>query len=237
MKPIKTRFGYLISPSLVAIAPAAAMLLVALFPATSQAASSVLDQSVVPTNPPCCVFGVNSSFPLDSAQTFTVGHSGSLSRVDVFVQPESGPGPFHWDVRPVSGTGSPTDSNAATLASGSFNMPSSGFSFVTLDLSASPVPVVAGEKLAIALSTPNGSFGWGLSDAGYAGGDAWQRSRTFNNGFAWITNLQPGNDLGFRSFVTVPEPATLLLLLSGVIFIAANSGAIFCCPATYKHAD
>src|SRR5262249_2992028 len=201
MKPFKTMLASIFSASHASIAPAVAMLVAALYPASLQGASAVLDQSVVPTNPPCCAFGVNSSFPLDSAQTFTVGVTGLLSRVDVFTNLESGPGPFHWDVRPVSASGAPLDSNALALASGSFNMPSNGSSFVALDLSANPVAVSAGQKLAIVLSTPNGSFGWGLSDAGYAGGDAWQRSGTFNNGFAWITNLQPGNDLGFRTFV------------------------------------
>jgi hypothetical protein len=206
----------------------AALLAAALFSASAQGASIVLDQSVVPTNPPCCAFGVNSSFPLDCAQTFTVGLSGSLSRADVFVQLESGPGPFHWDIRPVTASGGPADINAAALASGSFNMPGGGYSFVTLDLSPTPIPVVAGQKLAIALSTSNGSFGWGLSDAGYAGGDAWQRSGTFNNGFAWITDLQPGNDLGFRTFVTVSEPSTAVLASLALTAVACSARRFLC---------
>jgi len=196
---------------------ASILLAVAFLSFSAHSAPLVLDQSVTPPNPPCCAFGVNASFPLDSAQTFTVGVGGLLSRVDVFVQ---GVG-FNWDVRPVTATQEPLADNSAALAHGSFIAPSIGFdqySFVMLDFSSTPIPVVAGEKLAIVLSASAQGGGWGASDAGYVGGDAWQRSGSFNNGFAW-TLQQPGNDLGFRTFVAVPEPTSGALFgLAAAVF-------------------
>ena len=62
---------------------ASILLAVAFLSFSAHGAPLVLDQSVTPPNPPCCQFGVNASFPLDSGQTFTVGVGGLLSRAQV----------------------------------------------------------------------------------------------------------------------------------------------------------
>lgn len=195
---------------------------------TCSIAQVVLDQSVVP-NPATAFQGITSPsmpFKTDTAQTFTVGVSGSLSRVDVFIALDAlspfytGSAVLDWDIRPISVSHQPVDDDSAALAGGSLTLNSSAYSFVTLDLSQNPLPVFAGEGLAIVLSSSSSPMSWGGSEiAGYAGGESWQRSETFNNGLAWV-DTQPQTDLGFQTFVTVPEPSGLFLVGLGAVPLA-----------------
>jgi len=208
---------------------ASALLAFALLTTTAHAATLTLDQSVVPPIPPVLEAGIGSPgtpFELDTAQTFTVGVAGLLSRVDVFAAVETFYGhtaTLNWDVRPVSALQSPSDNDVSALAKGTLTLTANSkqYSFLTLDLSQTPVSVSVGERLAIVLSTSNGSMGWGGFAAVYAGGEPWQRSTPPNNGFAWLDYV-PEYDLGFRTFVAVPEPSVLALVSIGAIVLATR---------------
>ncbi len=87
-------------------------------------AEIVLDQSFDPNSiPPSQTFGAGFISGVDTAQTFTVGRAGILSRVDVFVSlyvsldEAVGLGPLLFDIRPTSITGAPIESNSMALAS------------------------------------------------------------------------------------------------------------------------
>lgn len=213
----------------------------ALLTTNVHAGTLMLDQGVVPPDPPPFGAGIGSPgtpFELDTSQTFTVGLAGLLSRVDVFAAVETFYGntaTLDWDVRPVSTLHSPLDADASALAKGTLTLTADRqqFGFLTLDFSQAPFPVFVGERLAIVLSTSSGSMGWWGYAAGYAGGEPWQRSTPPNNGFAWV-DYTPEYDLGFRTFVEVPEPHGLALLSIGT-FIFATRGIHRTLERSAKH--
>lgn len=90
------------------------------------------------------------------------------------------------------------------------------------DLGAQAFHVTAGEHLAIAVTSANdgqeGQYFWVLfSSPGtdYAGGSAFLRQPS---GTQFVAG--PG-DYGFQTFVTVPEPSSLVLACLGLIGLAA----------------
>jgi len=202
------------------------VLLAVLFEMTILAhAIPVLDQIFDPGTPPSWQAGIGSPgspFELDTAQTFTVGLSGTLTQVDVLVKIETFYGSsatLDWDIRPTSG-GAPLESAGSALISGTINtgLPLTSYQFVTLDLLPAGISVTTGDQLAIVLSTSFGSMGWGGSSGDYyADGAAFQRP----DFVTWNTfQEQEGFDLGFKTFVDstpIPEPTTMLLLGSGLI--------------------
>src|SRR5260221_244361 len=125
--------------------------------ASSALAAPILDQSFVP------VFGESGSSntgvisTADQAQTFTVGATGVLSKVDVFISKGSPPGKnLLFDVRPTVG-GVPVESDTMVLAVASVPGPSVPATpvFFEFDISSFNVPVTSGEVLAIVLRSDN----------------------------------------------------------------------------------
>lgn len=165
----------------------------------------VLDQSF--DAPSFLSFGFGGESHL--AQTFTVGITGVLRRVDVEIRRDAGIPDLLFDIRPTIG-GVPVESDAAALANvviPSASIPTD-FTFVSVDLSSAQIAVSAGDVLAIVLRAPGAggalNYSWqGSAVSGYGAGADFFRvapSPTWNGLFG---------DLGFQTFVApavVPSP-------------------------------
>jgi len=198
-------------------------------------ATPTLDQSYEPLLP---AYGFLSA-GIDWAQTFTVGLSGTLTRVDVkvardtplFGSPPFAGGPISVDVRTTSG-GTPTepDSGANILGTGTLTqaqVSSTTFSFYSIDLSAFSIPVAVGDLLAITLSS-NGAdnsserYRWQSDPVNntfypsYGGGMAFLRA---GGGWQIAQQADAHMSLAFKTYVDpapVPEPATLAIFGLGL---------------------
>jgi hypothetical protein len=189
--------------------------------------AQTLDQSVNP--PGGFLHNVNADY--DWAQTFTVGLSGQLTRVDVPVTKEAATTilPLRVEVRRTTASGSPTSDNAGLLASASLaaslfptyeqSDPQNPF-WISADLSAANLRVSPGDVLAIVLHSdePNDpfvrgyywrSYPQGLDD--YPGGDAFRR---YQGGAFERMTANVATDSGIRTYVLVPEPAAGLASLA-----------------------
>jgi len=156
----------------------------------------------------------------DRAQTFTVGITGILSRVEirVFNRDLVATQPLIIDIRTVVG-GVPTEANFGpnileTHSVAAALVPTTQFGFVGVDLAG--IAVTAGDVLAIAARTTdpaNFSFIWGATNTDlYAGGAQYNRVTGVPYG------LNDGvRDLNFRTFVEVPAPGALLILGIGLV--------------------
>jgi hypothetical protein len=178
-------------------------------------ATPILDQSFEPhfTNP----FPLLGIAPDDSgAQTFTVGITGILTQVDVFVE-RNGFANLRFDVRPTISRVPIEDDDKAVA---SVTVPASTVpfpvAFLSLDVSSWGAAVSQGDVLAIVLS---GNSRWfGAFDDSYPGGAAYFRRFPDIPLFAPTTSIR---DVGFRTFVEpsiepIPEPSTLMLISIGM---------------------
>lgn len=168
------------------------------------------------------------------AQSFTVGASGYLTRVDMTLQGTSYSIPIYWDLRAMDGA-VPVSANSAALASGSLdalNLPASA-TFYTFDLSSFGIAVSPGQVLTFVL---RGAEGNGNNAGSLRGTD----SNAFAGGRGFIGSLSGGNvtwrtdydfiDYGIRTVVAVPEPATAALgaalaALAATAFVRRRRGA------------
>jgi hypothetical protein len=191
--------------------------------------AEVLDQSFI-ASPQNLHAGIGPTFPgsIQEAQTFTVGITGALTRVNVFLEIEGSlppPGTWFLDVRPtVNGVPIETDS----LALASVTLPTSNsVQPVSFDLRPSGVSVMEGEVLAIVLGSDvgggNGQFFWegGIGNQ-YPLGEVFDRN--LPNPVWSIPEIiaQAGGDLSFQTFVepgvaAIPEPSTQLLVGLGAL--------------------
>jgi hypothetical protein len=165
-----------------------------------------------------------------SAQTFTVGLPGVLDSVEILLAAplDLTSGSLTFEVRKTIG-GLPDLAPGALLFS--LTIPESAIpadlpllilpnapwdSAMSFDVSAANIPAVPGEVLAIVLSTDVyvQNVVNNLSDFpfDYAGGAKYYYS---NQSAAWAEDTHL--EITFRTFVEVPEPATALLLLPGLI--------------------
>jgi hypothetical protein len=167
-----------------------------------------------------------------AAQTFTVGVSGYLTRVELLLTNDSGFGFAMLDLRPTLG-GVPVEDGALALAhallSVTTNNPSAPTALVAADLSGFSIPVARGDVLALVLQGPEANW-WGQTNATYDRGELFTRSPSLG----MATFIRPvGNspselpyDLAFRTWVDaapVPEPGTLLLVGTGVACVAVRA--------------
>lgn len=160
-------------------------------------------------------------------QTFTVGLAGTLVRIDV--QMFRLPGIFDPTGDPILKVyntvgGVPTGDALATVSVPEALVPFNTASFVTFDVSATPLPVKVGDVLAFGVSSTSEVGPYFLLSDGdigqpedYAAGAVY--TRLLNPLKAW-TQLAPSQDSGFRTYVTIPEPGTLALCAAGGIALA-----------------
>lgn len=195
----------------------------------------------------------NTSPSADSAQTFTVGISGSLSGVGLWLSrccsPPLDPGPMEpLEIqirRTVDGAPSPDpgdllasgEISAADIVAGDGSLPT----WFELDLTAPPL-VTAGDQLALVLvryPVPNPVFDYGayfaygaqsfLGDAYhplmYGGGKSWYR----NGDGPWLAqdDHDPSLlwDIYFATWVDVPEPSLFLSTALGLGLVALRRAA------------
>jgi hypothetical protein len=141
------------------------------------------------------------------AQTFTVGLTGQLTRIEANVW---GTGSSVFEIWNTT-AGVPATIPGTPLASGTINFNGNGFFGV--DISPANLHVNSGDVLAIVQIGANvtSTAQWQGQDPGpYTGGTAFTTLSGDPSG-AWVPLTF---DFGFKTFVTVPEPGSALLLLA-----------------------
>jgi len=171
-------------------------------------------------------------------QTFTVGQTGLLARVEVQVYRDQLPtATLTMEIRATKTTGFPPISPGALLASVDLDpslFPTDRFTstFTGADLGEQSVSVEAGDVLVLLLHSQTDNYPhwylWTTSDSlgtpsapSYAGG---ARYAGYTTSGPW--GIQDNLDAGFRTFVTVPEPPGSSL---GVFALIAF---VVCCYTT-----
>jgi hypothetical protein len=200
----------------------AAMMLAASTLSLHAHSAPILDQSDgAPFN---AAAGFLAASGIDIAQTFTVGLAGTLSLVSVNIaRTADTTAPLFVEIRTTVG-GIPNAMDGQVLLSTPLSaalvpiaapttagpLSSAAFAFINVDLSAFGLAVTPGEILALSMTSDAvpGGYLWGLNVPGtYAGGSSYFRG----NGpdVAWMLG---GADQNFRTFVSLPEPASLALV-------------------------
>lgn len=183
-------------------------------------AAVVLDQSFDPTghdNVNAGIGGINEH--QERAQTFKVGVTGLLTRVDVFSKVFApATGSLLMDIRGTAASGAPDPAITplGVLASASVpatSMPGGNGGFVTFTLN-TPLPVTAGATLAFGLHATADASTFGLLGSTgnpYPFGRAFERVTNNHN---WGSELD--YDLGFRTFVDTDGPVSSAPLPAGI---------------------
>ncbi len=112
----------------------------------------VLDQEYDPQGAIGLSSGVSADIP--KAQTFTVGVSGVLSRVELYMEQVANLGTLLFDVRDTTPIGTPIEDDTQVLVSVAVPVASlpTRRQFVSFDVSSAGIQVERGDLLAIALS-------------------------------------------------------------------------------------
>ncbi len=153
------------------------------------------------------------------AQTFAVGVAGTLSRIEIRATEAGDP----WNdgdlVLSVYDTVNSTPRNSLVdVVIPESTFPGIGqFIWVDCDVSSSGIQVASGEQLAIvATSSDARHYAWASTLNGPGGAE----HRGSFNGNVWEP-VNPDLDMLFRTYVTVPEPSTILLLATGAVGLLA----------------
>jgi hypothetical protein len=184
--------------------------------------AGVLDQNypVVPD-----AFGAEVSSVINRAQTFTVGITGKLDRLELELFRGANPtAPLVAEFRKTLADGSPDVSAAGLLATAAFDtslIPTTFFTtdFTGVNLGSQAFSVTKGQLLAICMTSATTSSS--TTDYYWATADSAANPR-YPNGQAFFrlagSSYSPAStqDSSFRTFVAVPEPSSLLLLFGGV---------------------
>jgi hypothetical protein len=174
--------------------------------------------------------GYAGAFPfLERAQVFPITVDGYLDHIDVYVnRSSSSAGNLLWDVRPLN-NGEPVESDSLALASGSIPLNVTplfpDLPGTTLDVSQSLIRVRPGDRLAVTLRTDVDSIAWRVHFSGNPGAKFDRLMSSYNGGTdMWEPdNFFPARAHGFATYVrTIPEPASFLSGLSGLMLVCAR---------------
>jgi hypothetical protein len=201
-------------------------LITALMSIVVRTAGAEVDQQFVPAD-----WGAESNVgagnDVDWAQTFTVGLTGTLTGIDIWVdRPAAVTMPLLYDIRTtLAGIPTEPDSSSNVLAYGSIDasmMPIAGTGtprsgMTHIDISSASLSVTAGDVLAIVLRSDDpgtGCCGFTYSWLGdvpagvYSAGNAYVRAE----GGIFITWTTQNQDNAFRTYVDpIPEPSAVFL--------------------------
>jgi hypothetical protein len=167
-------------------------LLLGLLPGSTLAAVGVLDQSNTTT-------GISLSSDVDLfAQSFTAGKSGSLTRVDLYMNGD-GASPITVSIQATSG-GVPNGTVLATSGPGTASTSSDWVQFPF----SSPATVTSGVTYAIMFGTGANNFVFGSGEA-YAGGQALHFDGSV---YQPILDLHLPRDFTFRTYVAAAPTRT-----------------------------
>ena len=175
------------------------------------AAAVVLDQEYNPPSPN--LFAGNGG--LYRAQTFTVGLTGQMVRIETLMQ---GTGSSVFEIWNTI-AGAPVPIVGTALASSTINFSSASPTFAGVDITAANLYVTVGDVLAIVQigGSSTGSGSWsGRSPGTYGAGAPYTTTFSDPSG-AWTADDW---DFGFRTFVT-PEPTSFALAAFGFAGLAA----------------
>ena len=164
---------------------------------------------------------------MDEAQTFTVGISGILARIDVLVREDStSTGNLLFDIRTTSG-GIPAASDTGILASvllphGTVPTDPLTMTYTSIDISSFGLSVTEGEVLAIVLRTDaGGRYLWKDGAPVYSRGEPFFRQPNVSLNWQSWSSAGLNIDFAFQTFVdvpsAVPEPSTLTLSGLGIL--------------------
>jgi VCBS repeat-containing protein len=177
----------------------------------------------------CAYFNTNQ----EEAQTFTVGVTGTLTGVDVYISRFSGnTGPLILDIRGCQASGAPTSGANQVLLTTSVPasaVPGNPAAFYNFDLSSFNFHVNQGDQLAIVLHVgpdPNGNvtYYWeGRLENHYPAGCFYDR--VIGN-YDWIAPYADG-DLGFRTYVDpTPDQPPVVTMPGGSVNYTENAAAV-----------
>lgn len=196
---------------------------VAILPVITVAAP-ILDQSAPGST---LRANVGASNAVDWSQTFTSGLTGKLTNVEVLVSRQAAvTQPLLFDLR-TTASGVPTESDSGTNILGSasiaaasvtlfdFGQPNFGATWINVNLTNFNINVSTGGTFAIVLRS---------NDPGSSDGETYQWHGSTLNTYALGSDFNrfgtdfwdsEGGDLGFRTFVDVPEPNGIIVFALG----------------------
>ena len=187
-----------------ALALCAGLLLLGLLPGSALATTtpSYLDQSNTV---------LNSTATGELAQTFTAGHSGLLSRVDLWLASLNDPagGSLSVSIYPTDGSGTPVTTGTALATSASASVAYNAVTGAWIPFTfGSPYSVTAGTMYAIVFNAGGGANVWATYSQN---SDAYTRGAAWGNGGSSWTSLQtpPVDDFAFRTYLEDTATANL----------------------------
>jgi hypothetical protein len=163
------------------------------------AAVEVLDQQNDVS--PSATADSTSGGVLEQAQTFTVGVTGTLSRIAVQINFPGFGSPGSAILTVYNTAGGVPNASLGTASLSSSGIPSGGYAFQSFDVSSYGIPVHVGDVLAYGITSTTDSYFFLRSTfdhSTYAGGNSiW---RTTNPNGPW-TPYTPTHDGGFQTYV------------------------------------
>ena len=190
-------------------------------------AATVLDQDFCPSDRRTTIWAVvgdqgTYAHDIRPAQTFTVGLTGSLSRIEFprWDRGSKSPNELTWSVRTIQPSGLPPNN---VLLSGVCTTPSSNTTPISISIASSGgLSVTAGQRLAILLQVAQLPQNAGAGCEIHGNNDTYFPGYTLGAKCGQTTTgqwtLSAGYDLFFRTYVeSVPEPSSLLAISAGLI--------------------
>ena len=150
---------------------------------------------------PSAVADSTSGGVLEQAQTFTVGVTGTLSRIAVQINFPGFGSPGSAILTVYNTSGGVPNASLGTASLPSSGIPSGGYAFQSFDVSSYGIPVHAGDVLAYGITSTMDSYFFLRSTfdhSTYAGGDSQWRQRGPTE--PWTT-YAPTHDGGFQTYV------------------------------------